>query len=213
MRRFAPFCFLSLLMLASTSILAATMAWALDYGGDSIKSQRFFHDSRTLRIIESDLGPLLKRRDFDGFRGVPYDVHIADARYVWSSSCKAHDCPYNRGFLWLDTQSGASIAAHFAITFPRRSGLELDEFHELKIGGSAKLFGELPAPGLRALRQWLEEICYPTSGDAPRVEPAPIERPWMERTDGFAYRCLPLNIANCHGWLIRNGMAATDWSP
>ena len=111
MRRFAPFCFLSLLMLASTSILAATMAWALDYGGDSIKSQRFFHDSRTLRIIESDLGPLLKRRDFDGFRGVPYDVHIADARYVWSSSCKAHDCPYNRGFLWLDTQSGASIAA------------------------------------------------------------------------------------------------------
>ena len=38
-------------------------------------------------------------------------------------------------------------------------------------------------------------ICYPTSGEAPRLIPAPVERDWMERTgDKFAYRCLPLNI-------------------
>ena len=48
-------------------------------------------------------------------------------------------------------------------------------------------------------------ICYPTSGAAPKLVPAPVERDWMERTqDGFAYRCLPLNIANAHGWLILN---------
>lgn len=48
-------------------------------------------------------------------------------------------------------------------------------------------------------------ICYPTSGEPPRLIPAPLERDWMERTDsGFAYRCLPLNIANAHGWLILN---------
>jgi hypothetical protein len=48
-------------------------------------------------------------------------------------------------------------------------------------------------------------ICYPTSGDPPKLVPAPVERDWMERTDsGFAYRCLPLNIANAHGWLILN---------
>jgi hypothetical protein len=48
-------------------------------------------------------------------------------------------------------------------------------------------------------------ICYPTSGEAPNLVPAPVERDWMERSQaGFAYRCLPLNIANAHGWLILN---------
>src|SRR5215472_5577431 len=48
-------------------------------------------------------------------------------------------------------------------------------------------------------------ICYPTSGDPPRIVAAPVERDWMDRTpNGFAYRCLPLNIANAHGWLILN---------
>ena len=27
---------------------------------------------------------------------------------------------------------------------------------------------------------------------------------WSSTDDGFAYRCLPLNIANAHGWLILN---------
>jgi hypothetical protein len=48
-------------------------------------------------------------------------------------------------------------------------------------------------------------ICYPTSDIPPSIVPAPVERDWMERTDdGFAYRCLPLNIANAHGWMILN---------
>ncbi len=48
-------------------------------------------------------------------------------------------------------------------------------------------------------------ICYPTSGDPPKLVAAPVERDWMGRTDsGFAYRCLPLNIANAHGWLVLN---------
>ena len=30
---------------------------------------------------------------------------------------------------------------------------------------------------------------------------APATRSWMDETsDAFAYRCLPLNIANAHGW-------------
>ena len=48
-------------------------------------------------------------------------------------------------------------------------------------------------------------ICYPTSGEPPKIVAAPVERDWMGRTDqGFAYRCLPLNIANAHGWLLLN---------
>ncbi len=48
-------------------------------------------------------------------------------------------------------------------------------------------------------------ICYPTSGEPPKIVVAPVERGWMDDTGGsYAYRCLPLNIANAHGWLILN---------
>jgi hypothetical protein len=48
-------------------------------------------------------------------------------------------------------------------------------------------------------------ICYPTSGTPPKIVPAPLERDWMDATpQTYAYRCLPLNIANAHGWLILN---------
>ena len=56
-------------------------------------------------------------------------------------------------------------------------------------------------------------ICYPTSGERPLIVPAPYERDWMNATDdGFAYRCLPLNIANAHGWFILNTVPFTaEW--
>src|SRR6188472_1682483 len=38
-----------------------------------------------------------------------------------------------------------------------------------------------------------------------RLVPAPVRRDWMDRTPNrFAYRCLPLLIANQSGWLILN---------
>lgn len=38
----------------------------------------------------------------------------------------------------------------------------------------------------------------------PIIEPASPQREWMERTaDKFAYRCLPLAIANAHGWVVK----------
>lgn len=46
-----------------------------------------------------------------------------------------------------------------------------------------------------------ELICYTYDGWAPRLRPASPERDWMDQTaDRFAYRCLPLAIANAHGW-------------
>ncbi|WP_271899178.1 DUF6065 family protein [Candidatus Phyllobacterium onerii] len=44
---------------------------------------------------------------------------------------------------------------------------------------------------------------YVIDGHDLRIRPAPVERDWMDNTDQrFAYRCLPLNIANAHGWEI-----------
>ena len=45
--------------------------------------------------------------------------------------------------------------------------------------------------------------CYPLSERKPMIRPAPSERQWMDATsESYAYRCLPLNIANSHGWEV-----------
>jgi len=54
------------------------------------------------------------------------------------------------------------------------------------------------AGGLRSMKL----IAY-TRGERPRIRPAVLERDWMDASPSrYAYRCLPLNIANCHGWEI-----------
>ena len=48
-----------------------------------------------------------------------------------------------------------------------------------------------------------ELSAYVIDGHELRIRAAPLERAWMEDTgQRFAYRCLPLNIANAHGWEI-----------
>jgi hypothetical protein len=67
-----------------------------------------------------------------------------------------------------------------------------------------------PAPlrDWRGRRPWgdaagMELLCYLHPGWNPRIRPAEATRPWMDRTpEAFAYRCLPLNIANAHGWEV-----------
>ncbi len=57
----------------------------------------------------------------------------------------------------------------------------------------------------------MDFLCYLHEGWHPLIRPAEPSRPWMDRTpEAFAYRCLPLNIANAHGWeiLTPNGFEA-----
>ena len=49
--------------------------------------------------------------------------------------------------------------------------------------------------------QLTAHIVGPTEGWS--LEPASPKRVWMDATGGFAYRCLPLTIANQAGWLVR----------
>ena len=55
---------------------------------------------------------------------------------------------------------------------------------------------------------------YLTSPFPVTVVPAPASRAWMSATnDRFAYRCLPLLIANQSGWLILNNFSfSANWS-
>jgi hypothetical protein len=57
-------------------------------------------------------------------------------------------------------------------------------------------------------------IGYLTGQGEIDIRPAPLERDWMDGTPvRFAYRCLPLNIANAYGWelLCPSGFRAV-WS-
>ncbi len=48
-----------------------------------------------------------------------------------------------------------------------------------------------------------ELIAYVYPGWEPRVQAAVQRRQWMDETpESFAYRCLPLAVANAHGWEI-----------
>ena len=47
----------------------------------------------------------------------------------------------------------------------------------------------------------MDLICYTHDGWEPRIRPASPKRDWLEGSpERFAYRCLPLAIANAHGW-------------
>jgi hypothetical protein len=60
-----------------------------------------------------------------------------------------------------------------------------------------------PQPGPEVGPPPLDLICYLYPGWNPRLRPAEATRDWMDRTpESFAYRCLPLNIANAHGWEV-----------
>jgi hypothetical protein len=49
----------------------------------------------------------------------------------------------------------------------------------------------------------MDLICYLHPSWEPLIRPAEATRPWMDATnESFAYRCLPLNIANAHGWEV-----------
>ena len=48
-----------------------------------------------------------------------------------------------------------------------------------------------------------ELTCYPLWPTSPALTPAKAERDWMDMTsERYAYRCIPLSIANASGWEI-----------
>lgn len=56
-------------------------------------------------------------------------------------------------------------------------------------------------------------IAWQCAGTAPLIRNAKVDRFWMESNEGFAYRCLPLVIANQLGWDVINPVTfAAFWN-
>jgi hypothetical protein len=50
-------------------------------------------------------------------------------------------------------------------------------------------------------RESMDLLCYKYEGWQPRIRPGAPRRQWMDDTnERYAYRCLPLTVANSHGW-------------
>ena len=59
-----------------------------------------------------------------------------------------------------------------------------------------------------------ELTIYPQSSERIQIVPADFERQWMDDTPNrFAYRCLPLSIANASGWQLLNPLEfEAEWN-
>ncbi|WP_426957815.1 DUF6065 family protein [Muricoccus radiodurans] len=55
-------------------------------------------------------------------------------------------------------------------------------------------------------------VAHRLDGPAPVLRPAPSRRAWMDASpQGFAHRCLPLTIANAHGWEVVGECGFEAW--
>ena len=133
--------------------------WALAYEGK--EGWVFFDDPKVVRSIVSDLGIPQKGRAVSAFRGVPNPMDVLERRYVSSSSCQPHECPFNRGFFWLDAATGETLAARNTVSFPknlehRENGvLMLQEYSALTIGGTAPSVASISPAARQAMRSWI----------------------------------------------------------
>jgi hypothetical protein len=57
-------------------------------------------------------------------------------------------------------------------------------------------------------------IAYPTQNNPPKLIVAPSRREWMDKSPNkFAYRCLPLSMANSFGWqVLSNSSFIAEWN-
>jgi len=74
--------------------------------------------------------------------------------------------------------------------------------------------GEAKRRAESGLASRMKLTCYETTADPIVLRPAEPERAWMDASnEGFAYRCLPLIMANAHGWEVLSPAAfEAEWT-
>jgi len=74
--------------------------------------------------------------------------------------------------------------------------------------------GEAKRRGDAGIAPRMKLTCYEISAEPITIRPAEPQRGWMDAThQQFAYRCLPLAIANAHGWEILSPVAFdAEWT-
>ncbi|MCU6501125.1 lysozyme inhibitor LprI family protein [Rugamonas sp. A1-17] len=162
---------------------ADTVDWPLSYDGKSTNA--FIWDKRAKPLIQTRVPAKLSKDVIDGLGGPPDPVFVVEKRYVSVSACVAHACP-EKGFFWIDTQTG--------------QGLGADIYDgALRLGSNSLSPAQIPAAARRALIDWtsanditvtsvefIDRTGTSASIDAAQFKPAPHFEP---AAGGPSYDC------------------------
>jgi uncharacterized protein YecT (DUF1311 family) len=129
------------LIQASGTNTAESPAWLLEYRGKS--ANEFIWDHRTKRLIETRVPSALSGDLLSTLGGPPDPVFVVSDRYVSTSACRPHSCR-EKGFLWVDTQTGTGLGAYHVED-------------NLILGSNDISAHAIPRPAKLALIAWLTE--------------------------------------------------------
>ncbi|MYN15166.1 DUF1311 domain-containing protein [Rugamonas sp. FT107W] len=175
---------IALLALALSALAHADVVdWPLSYDGQSTNT--FIWDKRAKPLIQTRVPAKLSRDVIAGLGGPPDPVFVVDKRYVSASACEAHACP-EKGFFWIDTQTGQGLGA---VIYDG----------ELRLGSNSLAAAQIPAAARRALIDWtsanditvtsvefIDRTGASASIDAAQFKPAPHFEP---AAGGPSYDC------------------------
>jgi uncharacterized protein YecT (DUF1311 family) len=130
-----------LALVLATAGAASPADWVLSYQGQS--TNRFIWDKRTAGLVRKHVPAPLSGAVIAGLGGPPDPVFVTGRRYLRVSACVPHDCG-DKGFFWIDSQTGAALGAHLAGDV-------------LRIGSNDFAPGQVPGLARQALLDWLTE--------------------------------------------------------
>jgi Family of unknown function (DUF6065) len=137
-----------------------------------------------------------------------------------SIAIKLHEALRPRGWLIaspVDAKDGARKQAQLSqlgFEAPPLEGLARAQFavapEQPFLAAQKKIEKSYAQPAVKIDPDSNRLIWFREAGPAPEVRPAPLQRDWMDATpEKYAYRCLPLNIANAQGWELLNTASFT----
>lgn len=130
---------LAALLPAAAAAGTGTTDWMLGYQGKS--TNEFIWDKRATPLINSRVPAKLSEQVQASLGGPPDPVIITDDRYVSVAACRPHSC-MEKGFLWVDTKTGAGLGAYH---------LE----GALQLGSNSLSADHIPPQARAALIAWL----------------------------------------------------------
>jgi uncharacterized protein YecT (DUF1311 family) len=116
-------------------------AWMLQYQGKS--TNEFIWDKRAGTLVNTRVPAMLSDFLLAALGGPPDPVVVAGNRYVSVSACRPHSCT-EKGFLWVDTQTGIALGAY-----------QVPD--TLQLGSNSVSADTIPRPARLALIAWLTE--------------------------------------------------------
>jgi hypothetical protein len=121
--------------------------WLLSYGGKP--TNRVIDDRRTVSLIHESLPAALADKVEGALGGPPDLVQVNAQRYVSMSACFPHACN-EKGFFWVDTQTGTALGADADCSYAGEGwGCAI------KLGSMGLSGGAIPPEAMQALRAWM----------------------------------------------------------